>query len=245
MNTMTRQATLLMAAALMTASAVAQDYMGMFNASNTAGINIAGTIAVNGAIDKQARNAAGDRSKPADALLAQSRETLSFAPDPGVSKRVKSEFTQAVMRADPAKAAHIKRVMANQDVLADFDRDMAPYDLKSNNVADAMTAYWITMWMIANQKAIPTRKRVEAAHRQIAANLLANDMYEKASLEQRQEMTEGLIYETMFALGQRADVERRRDYARQRELATATQANMLKNGVDLQSLRLTRTGFAR
>lgn len=225
----------------------AQDYMGMFNASNTAGVNIAGTIAVNAAIKKQARNAAGrsgGSGENADALTAHAAQALTYTPDPAISRRVKQEFTAAVQEADPAKADHIAAVMASSDVLADFDRDMAPYGFRSNNVADAMSAYWITMWMIANEKAVPTRKRVAAVRHQVTTNMINNQMIAKASLEQRQEMAEGLVYETMFALGQRADVERKRDRARQRELASATQANLLKNGVNLQSLRIRSTGFS-
>ncbi len=225
--------------------AAAMDYLGMFNASNTAGVNIAGTIAVNAAIKKQAGDAASSRQGQAsDALHARAKQALTYTPDPLVSKRVKQKFTTAVQKADPAKAGHIAAVMASNNVLVDFDRDMAPYGLRSNNVADAMSAYWITMWMIAHQKAAPTRKRVAAVRSQVATNLLDNAMLAKASPRQRQEVAEGLVYETMFALGQRADAERRRDRARQRELADATQANLLEKGIDLQGLRLTSIGFA-
>lgn len=230
----------IIAAAIFAPHASAQDYMGMFNASNTAGINIAGTIAVNGAIKKQAKNASG---RARDALSADAIDALTFTPDTSVSVRVKEQFKTAVQRADPAKADHIARVLKAQDVLADFDRDMAPYGFRSNNIADAMSAYWIVMWMIANQEAIPTRKRVAAVHQQVTQNMLSNQMLAKATIEQRQEMTEGLVYETMFALGQRADVERRRDYTRQRELAQVAHKNMLRNGVDLKNLRMTSQGF--
>ncbi|MFK7888068.1 MAG: DUF6683 family protein [Gammaproteobacteria bacterium] len=242
MNRTTKRSliTLLFAAAGFAPHAVAQDYMGMFNASNTAGINIAGTIAVNGAIKKQAKNASG---RAREALSPEATEALTYTPDATVSRRVKEEFKTAVQRADPAKSDHIARVLDAQDVLADFDRDMAPYGFRSNNVADAMSAYWITMWMIANQKAIPTRKRVAAVHQQVTRNMLTNQMLAKATLEQRQEMAEGLVYETMFALGQRADVERRRDYTRQRELARVAHKNVLRNGIDLKNLRMTSSGF--
>lgn len=234
---------------------LAQDYMGMFNASNTAGVNIAGTIAVNSAIKKQSKNAqAGKKSgTPADADTSRQRaverlashavETLTYTPDPVVSRRVKTEFTKAVQQADPTKADHIANVMASQDVLSDFNRDMGPYRLRSTNIADAMTAYWVTMWMIANQEAIPAPERVAAARRQVTTNMMSNPMLAKATIEQRQEMAEGLVYETMFALGQRADAERRRDRTKQRDMAQSTQANLLKNGVDLQGLQLTDRGF--
>ena len=219
----------------------AQDYMGMFNASNNAGINIAGTIAVNAATGKGSRKAQRDAK---DALSDVQLRALTYTPDPKVSRRVKESFKKAVQRADPGKSAHIERVLDGQDVLADFDRDMQPYGFKSNNIADAMSAYWLTMWIVANNRAVPTVARVAAVRRQVTQNMLGNEMVAKASLVKRQEITESLVYETMFALGQRATAEREKDRQRERELAQITQTNMLKNGVDLQRLRLTKqTGF--
>lgn len=231
--------------------ALAQDYMGMFNASNAAGINITGTIATNAAIKKQAKNAARNKRSRVGQKAAKTRvpsakvPKLSFTPDPRISKRVKEQFRVAVQRADPAKAEHIAVVLAAQDVLADFDRDMTPFGLRSNNLADAMTAYWIAMWMVANRTEVPGKGSVAAARAQVRANLKSNNMAVKASRAQIQKITEGLIYETMFALGQRADAERRDDARRARELAEHTQRNIRKNGVDLQALRLTRSGFVK
>ena len=54
-------------------------------------------------------------------------------------------------------------------------------------------------------------------------------------------MTEALVYEAMFALGQRASAGK--DRTRLNDLAAQTQANVLKHGVNLQQLRLTRSGF--
>ena len=214
----------------------AQDYMGMFNSANTAGINIAGTISVNAAIGKSSRKA---QREERDALSDEQLRALTFTSDPTVSRRVKEAFKKAVQQADPSKSAHIARVLDGQDVLSDFDRDLQPYGFKSNNIADAMSAYWLTMWIVANNRAVPGAARLAAARRQITLNMLENSMLAKATLIERQEITEGLIYETMFALGQRADAERRKDRRRERELAQITQTNMLKHGVDLQGLRLT------
>ena len=241
----------LCAAAFLTLSlsASAQDYMGMFNASNAAGVNIAATIATNAAIKKQAGNAARGKSRrtageriAAPSSSANTHE-LTFVSDSGVSRRVKSTFREAVQRADPAQADHIAAVLASQDVLADFDRDMAPYGFRSNNLADAMTAYWVTMWMMANRAPVPSKDKVTAAYVQVTNNMLSGGMAADASCEELQQTTEALIYETMFALGQRANAERARDAQRQLELATHVQRNLLKIGVDLQALRLTRSGF--
>ncbi|MFK8014872.1 MAG: DUF6683 family protein [Gammaproteobacteria bacterium] len=226
-------------------AANAQDYMGMFNASNTAGINIAGTIAVNSAMGKgSGKPSRKTQRERADALSDAQLDALTFKPDPGVSRRVKEEFKRAVQQADPGRSAHIASVLDRQDVLADFDRDMQPYGLRSNNIADAMSAYWLTMWIVANNRAVPSAARVAAARRQVTHNMLSNSMVAKASLTERQEITEALVYETMFALGQRATAERNKDRARERELAATTQRNLLKSGVDLQRLRLTtKDGF--
>lgn len=249
MTTTIRKLSALAACFLLAAPAYGQD-LSIFNAYNTMGINIANTVGLNAAANAQAKRVAGERGKDQgdrlqrdDVKMVAAVAELSFQPDPAVSREIKDEFTRAVVKADPAKADHIRSVMASQDVLADFDRDMAPYGFKSNNTAGALTAYWVTMWMIANEKGIPSRQRVAAAHKQVVSNLTGNAMYRKATPRQRQEMTEALVYETMFALGQRANAEKARDWDRQRELAKSAQASLMKQGVNLQSLRLTRAGF--
>jgi hypothetical protein len=228
-----------------TATAAHGQDLSMFNAYNTMGINIANTVGLNAAANAQAQSVASGRST--DRLAAGGYDAggpaLSYTPDAAISRDVKARFTDAVVRADPGKEQHIRRVMATSNVLADFDRDMAPYGLSSNNTAEALTAYWITMWMIANEAPIPARPRVDAVRKQVAGNLKANAMFRKATPTQRQEMTEALVYEAMFALGQRASAGNNR--ARLNELAEQAQANVLKHGVNLQELRLTRSGFTR
>ncbi len=228
------------------------NYMGMFSGANTASVNIAGTIAVNAAIKKQAENAAGNKTASrsgsaaagqlADNALALSQ--LTYSPSPAVSKRVKQEFKVAVQRANPEKAAHIENVLANQDVISDFNRDMSPYSLRSTNIADTMTAYWITLWMIANKADVPAPQRVAAVKGQMMDTLATNQMVRQASEVQRQEIAEGMVYETMLALGMRANANRTGNKREIQTIADDAQKNMLKLGVDLRRLKLTAAGFS-
>ena len=127
-DTVGRSAALLCSAPLATI-AHGQD-LSMFNAYNTMGINIANTVGLNAAAMRRpsasrARpTASGDGWAARDPSAAY--DQLSFAPDASISRDVK-RATEAVVRADPAKEQHIRKVMASSDVLADFDRDMAPY----------------------------------------------------------------------------------------------------------------------
>lgn len=232
--------------------ASAQDYIGTFSSANTAGINIAGTIAVNAAIEKQAQNAskkrAGRSTATASAATAGSGSALAasrltFTPKASVSRRVKDEFRIAVQRANPDKAAHIAQVLEQHDVMADFDRDMAPYGLNSTNIADAMTAYWITMWIIATDSPAPKQREIDGIRNQVTANMLDNQMVRDATDTERQEMTEGLIYETMVALGMLNNAHDTGNQKEIRVMSDNAQRNMLKQGVDMRALRLTRNGF--
>ena len=206
----------------------AQNHIGMFNTSNIASIDIAGAIATTG-------TTATVKSQPAK-LVFKSSKTVSL--------RMKDEFKSAVVKANPQKAARIEQVLSQQDVIGTFARDMAPYGLKPNNVADAMTAYWISMWMVANQASGPTVGAVHGVKRQVSLNLLNDAAIAGASEEQLQEVAEGLIYEAMFALGIRANAINVGDPKRLDILSENAYKNMLKLGVDIRAMNLTEKGFS-
>ena len=221
-----------------TQMAKAQDSLVMFNAHNTAAINIASTIGLNAALKNQTKSAKKKKSKS-----PQSSEKLIYTQDSKISKQIKEEFKQAVQKADPAKADHIAKVLDGQNVLADFNKDMKPYGLTSTDMADTMTAYWIVMWMIGNKEGTPTLERVRAVREQVAQNMLGMASVTKMNDQDKQKVSEAFVYETMFALGQRADAQRRKDEERLYELAYHVQKNMRKNGVDIQNIKLTSDGF--
>ncbi len=217
--------------------------MSMFNAANNAAINIAGTTAVNAAIDRAAKNATNSQANNQNLTVASTTDTLRYKPSPEISAQLKERFWNTIKQNHPQSAAEIDASLKHQDVIGTFKTDMAPYGLRADDVGDTFTAYWITMWMIANSAPIPNQEQVQAARNQVGDVMINNNLIAMEDDTQKQTVAETLIYETMLALGMRHQAIESGNPAQITELADAAYSNMLKQDIDLRALKLTSLGF--
>ena len=209
-------------------------------------IDFAGVMNMNAAVKASARNAASRSNTPnSSPNVNSSVQVLRFQPSAAVSQRILNNLIKALQKANPQSAAEIERKLQQQDVIADFSRDMAPYGLRADDVADTMTAYWLTMWIIANQEAIPSVSKVQAVQNQVRTVMLQNPYVIQATATKRQEMAEAMIYETMIALGLLNNATRTGDSEQLQLLADSAYQNMLKQNIDLRDMQLTPSGFTR
>ncbi len=222
----------------------AQDIMNAVlnvNSHIQSSINFAITTSLNSAVKAAANNATSRSSSPTNPNL--SLQALRFQPSTAVSNKVRNAFIAALQKANPQSAAEIESKLQQQDVIGDFARDMAPYGLRADDIADTLTAYWLTMWMIANQEQIPPVEKVQAVQTQVRTVILQNDNVINATEAARQEIAEITIYETMIALGLLANANQTGDRAQLQQLADSAYQNMLQQGIDLREIELTSNGF--
>ena len=206
-------------------------------------IDFAGVMNLNAAVKASATNATSRSSSATN--VNRSLQSLRFQPSVAVSQQVRDELIKALQKANPQSSVEIERKLKQQDVIGDFARDMAPYGLRADDVADTMTAYWLTMWIIANQEPIPSVAKVRAVQNQVRAVMLQNPNVIQATATKRQQMAEVMIYETMIALGLLNNATRAGDLGQLQRLADSAYQNMLKQDVDLRDMQLTSSGFAR
>ena len=222
----------------------AQDMMNAVldvNSHIESSINFARTMTLNSAVEAAAKNATSRTSSSPD--TNPSLEALRFQPSTVVSQKVRHGFIEALQKANPHSAEEIESTLKQQDVIGDFSRDMAPYGLRADDVADTLTAYWLTMWIIANQEQIPSVDKVQAVQNQVRTVILQNNNVVNATEATRQEIAEVTIYETMIALGLLANADRAGDRNKLQRLADSAYQNMLKQGIDLRNMKLTSNGF--
>ena len=225
-------------------SVQAQDLMNAVldvNSQFQSTLDFARTVTLNSAIEAAARNAAS-RSSSSNTHNSSS-QALRFQSSTAVSQQVRNQFIQALKKASPQFTDEIKQKLQQQDVIGDFARDMAPYGLRADDVADTMTAYWLTMWLVANQEQIPSVTKVKAVQNQVRTVMLHNEQVIQAPEATRQTMAEIMIYETMIVLGLRANANRTGHPAQLQQLANSAYQNMLKQGINLRELKLTSSGF--
>ena len=206
---------------------------GMFEAQGTEMVEFARTTSLNAAV----RASAKSHRRGSD-------PRLTFRPDDRISEQIEKQAVASAGNIDEALGAKVESILSNVDVRQEFARDMAPYDLRADNVVDALTAYWVTMWMLANQASIPDPNAVIAAREQLTSAVTGNRELRGAGNENRQRIAETLMLETLLALGMRVDATRRGEQTDEhRRLAAAAHHNLIQRGIDLRQNRLTPQGF--
>ncbi len=182
-----------------------------------------------------------------DATLAAAKKAPGKNDYDGGSYRSRSKtadktrlaVVELVRKSDPAAANRLTEILEKDDIVAMFSKDMAPYGLAAGNVADAVTAFLVANWMIANQAGDPDPAQVRAVRTNIAHAM--GPSFAQLENEQRQFFAELLIYQTMFAIGARTAASADGDSRQQ--LADATHRNMLAMGMDMRQLELGADGL--
>ena len=117
----------------------------------------------------------------------------SYRPSPSISARMQREFLSRIRWSAGAEVRdNLAEAFAERSPSEIWQELVAPDGLTTNNVADALTAYWVLNWVAANGA-----YAVEVDSRPIQRQLrqaFANDpSFLRLSDQQRQEMAEGYI----------------------------------------------------
>jgi len=172
--------------------------------------------------------------------------TTTYRESPAVSKQVLTRFTDWVAtKANATDAAAIRRDFEN-DMLGRWAKESSENGLHRGDVADALTAYWVTNWMIANRvTSDPTPAQVRAVRRLFVSVLSSTPAFAKATNAQRQEMAEGFIYNTVLQSSAFGQVFHTGDKALLKSYSDGRAASFKQEmGFDLRTVRLTDAGFA-
>lgn len=163
----------------------------------------------------------------------------NYRPQEATADKAKQALIAMFRNNNAAAADELVNVLASRDIIGMFGRDMARYDLAAGNVADAVTAFLVANWMIANRADDPEPEQVKAVRNNIAHAMA--DSIAKLDNEQRQFMSEVLIYQTMFAVDARNGA--RANPAALARLADNSHQTLVAMGVNLREMQLTDAGL--
>lgn len=94
--------------------------------------------------------------------------TLPFRRDPAIRRQAEAQTVRQVSATNEAAGAQLSQLFASRDVLAAWGEAMQAYNLRLDNVADALTANWLVLYLSANQLADPPpAAQVAALGRQV------------------------------------------------------------------------------
>lgn len=193
-------------------------------------------------------NTSGARSGATGAVAAPRRAEpvvqTTYRAQSAVTQRVKRQFTEFVGR-NGGDAAGLTVAMEREDFFARWGRHVSSYGLRRGDAADAMTAYWMINWQIANDVTDVSRSQVLAVKRQVLAGMGADAGFSRLNDAEKQEMAEALILNFIIQSVAYEDAMKANDAAMKGRLQSAAVARFRnETGVDLRRIRLTETGFS-
>jgi hypothetical protein len=134
----------------------------------------------------------------------------------------------------------MRQLMTQHDILAMWATQMRTDGLRRGDLADALTAYWVQNWQMANAVETTPPAHVQAVRAQVAAGLSANGLTDA----QRQELSEIYIYNQFLQGTAWIDAGEKGNRDMQRKLGDAAVARFQREmQVDLRSLNLGEAGF--
>ncbi len=231
------------------ATSQAQDYMPSFSNGNLSA-DIANTIMNNTLMEAQMgiNRERSERVAPSDPVMSARTSragayATTYQASAAVTERVKRQFADFV-RSTGGDGAGIAAAMNDQDFFARWGGHVSQYGLRRGDVADAMTAYWVLNWQIANDVRSVDRSQVQAVKAQVRQNMTSNTQFGALNNAQKQEMAEALILNFIAQSVAYEDAMRANDATMQRRLQNAARTRLRNEmNVDLRQLRLGGSGF--
>lgn len=190
-----------------------------------------------GRIDHRAlggsRAKGGSDSPPAPSVLAR----LKYRSTPATMQAALAAYIERGKSSNPKAAEAAERAMTHQDIGGIYRRIVAPFGLKDGNVADALTAYTVLGWMIANGRPDPSPSTVQAVRDQMTKRLVA-----VPQLSRYDPVALGEELKVSFVILHSGWQSARRDGG-MGQFADGVAAMFARQGLNVRALRLTSSGF--
>lgn len=227
-------------------SASAQDFPNIGGQYYDFGASMMAVGQMNNVLDSTDRS--GGSGVRAGAGLSASRQAVSvdtrYRASPAVTSRVKGQFADFVAKTDPANGPRLRQVVQQQDLLGAWERHVSVDGLRRGDVADAMAAYWVQNWQIANNVPFTDRAQVQAVRAQVHRALGSNPRFARLDDAGKQEMAEVFMLNQVAQASAFTDATAKGDKGLRSRLSNAAVARFRKEmNVDLRQLNLTPTGF--
>jgi|GEM_PF-6261695 len=221
-------------------------YMSMFNASNMAAVNIAGTASVNAAIGKSAKIASRNiKSKAGLAPKAAGRyRPIRFTVDPALRAKVMQSYLDRARKMDRAEGDALARAFSQTDQFAVAAGNLRLYGLDINDLADVVTAYWAVNWGAVHQSGRPSKRQVQGLQKQIRQTLAGSSLAGRQNGAVVQQYADDMLMRLLLIDGA---VEQGLREGNREQLQTVgtyvRQSSYTQMGIDLGVLNLTSKGL--
>lgn len=170
------------------------------------------------------------------------KNALTFLSSSALRKRNLEAFVSRMREQNPTNADQMEQLFASADIIGAIGKGLAPFGLRTDNVADAYTVYWMSAWQASiGRTEIFQRDLVVKVKIQVTNALLAIPEIIGATNAQKQEFAEALLVQT--ALIDASMEQAAGDGNQKRAIASAVRKGASAMGLDLDAMTLTENGF--
>jgi hypothetical protein len=169
-----------------------------------------------------------------------------FVSSPTQSKKSLANFVIKTRQNNPELAAALQNLIDTRDAMADIAQLIAPYNLKTNDLSDAMTVYLVLSHRAINgNQSILTQQSVRSVRRQSAVVISGIPLLAKITDIQKQAVAEFLLISGVMA--DAATIQARQEGldSTLRVADTVRKSTKASFGIDLQDFNLTDAGFVK
>jgi hypothetical protein len=202
---------------------------------------------VDAAIAARPAGASGQIRAPSPApRVARPPSVTTYRSTPAVSLKVRRQFADWMgRRTSPEEGRRVAQLLERSDPVRNWAQLVGGDGLRPGDTVDALTAYWILNWVMANGMD-SDRAQAQAVREQVRTIMAGNPAFARLDEPRRQEFAETLMLNFLVQQAAYVDALKRGDKLVQQRLGDAAVARFrTEMGVDLRSLRLTAKGFVR
>jgi hypothetical protein len=171
---------------------------------------------------------------------------LRFRPSAAVSATVRGRMIEQLAHGDQAE--QIRAHIESGEPMRQFHENLRAHGRSTRDVGDAYAEAYITMWMVANDRARLKRAIADAAARELRRQLALDPKVRRAGDATQQETAEWFGSWTAALAGSMTYLETLDDPARVAEYREKVRTMVMAPDLfdtDLTQIRLTRRGIAR
>lgn len=216
--------------------AVAQDAGGVLDMTGM------GIYAMEDAVMEAAQESVSKRRRDPGPPVQRAAKLTRYTPSAERRRDNLARFVAKTRAKDPVGAARLQALAASSDIIGAMGKQLAPFGLRTDDVADAYAAWWISAWLASRGRTdLPTRDQIAAVKAQAAQALGSTPAFAGASDATKQEIAEAHLIQA--ALIESYMEKGRGDQKRLRGIAEAVRQGARRSGLDLDSMELTSNGF--
>ena len=223
-------------------------YMSMFNASNMAAVNIAGTISVNSAVGRSAKiSSATSNAAGSDELAPRANQpyqAIAYSVDPAVRAEVINTYIDRAREIDAAEGEELAQLFRDRDLIGETAQNLRAYGLDINDLGDVITAYWAVNWGAVHQSGRPSVAQVQGLREQFRTVLAGSQLTATTTVAERQKIADDMLIRLILIDGGVEQSLRENNAAQLQAISEYVhQSSLSTMGIDLAVLDLTAEGL--